>query len=135
MGDDMVVIFSFDTFTHNELLVGRLASDPGIPTSLGVGLQGLSAPCSALLAKALERELPTVGSLVPSIGRILYRFINSVTGCNKEVVKWRVGCIFEVMLKTRPSSWGGGISECALYKMSVKKCRGCIFKRSTILAE
>ncbi len=26
MGDDMVVIFLFDAFTHNELLAGRLVS-------------------------------------------------------------------------------------------------------------
>ncbi len=51
MGDDMVVTFSFDAFTRDELLAGRLASGPGIPTSSGVGLQGLSAPCSALVGK------------------------------------------------------------------------------------
>ncbi len=96
MAGDMVVAFSFDAFTRNELLAGRLASDPGIPTSSGVGLRGLSAPCSALLARALERELPTVGLLVSSIGRILYRFVDSNTGCDKGVGNWRFGCIFKV---------------------------------------
>ncbi len=108
MGDDMVVIFSFDAFTHDELLVGRLASDPGIPTPSEVGLRGLSVPCLALLAKALEQELPTVGSLVSSIGRILYRFVDSGTGCDKEVGEWHVGRIFEVVPTTHPLEGGGG---------------------------
>ncbi len=98
MGDDMVVIFSIDAFTCDELLAGRL-----------VGFGGLRQPDSS-------RE----NLLVPLMGRILYRFIDSDTGCEIEVVEWHVGRIFEVVLKTRPSSWGGGISECALYKMSVK---------------
>ncbi len=130
MGDDMVVTFSFDAFTRDELLARRLASDPGTPTSSGVGLQGLSVPCSALLAKALEQELPTVGSLVSSIGRILYRFINSNTGCDKEVVSWRVGRIFEVVLKTRPSSGGGGVYQIGVYKNFLKK-KGVIFNKKT----
>ncbi len=37
MGDDMVVVFSFDAFIRDELLAGRLASDPGVPMSSVVG--------------------------------------------------------------------------------------------------
>ncbi len=54
------------------------------------------------------------------MGRILYWFVDSVTGSNKEVGKWRIGHIFEVVLKTRPTAGGGGISKCTLCKMSVK---------------
>ncbi len=54
------------------------------------------------------------------MGRILYRFVDSDTGCNKEVVSWCVGSIFEVMLKTCPAREGGGISECVVDKLSVK---------------
>ncbi len=120
MADDMVVVFSFDAFTRDELLARRLASDPGVPTSSGVGLWRLSALCSALSARVLEWVLPTVGSLVPSTGRIRYWFVDSDTGCDKEVGKWCVGHKFEVVLKTRPAVGGRGISECMLYKMSVK---------------
>ncbi len=98
MGDDMVVIFSIDAFARDELLAGHL-----------VGFGGLRQPDSS-------RE----NLLVPLMGRILYRFVDSDTGCEIEVVEWHVGRIFEVILKTPPSSWGGGISECMLYKMSVK---------------
>ncbi len=93
----MVVVFLIDVFTRDELLAGRL-----------VGFGRLRQPAS-----------PRESSSVSLTGRILYRFVNSGTGCGIEVVEWRVGHIFEVVL-TRPSSWGGGISECALSKMSVK---------------
>ncbi len=87
MGDDMVVVFSIDAFTHDELLASRL-----------VGFGGLRQPASS-------RE----NLLVSSTRRILYRFVDSGTGCKMEVVEWRVGRIFKVMLKTRPSSGGGYI--------------------------
>ncbi len=86
MADDMVVVFSFSTFTRNELLVGRLVS-----------FGGLRQPDSSRRS-----------SSVSSTGRILYQFIDSGTGCEIEVGKWRLGCIFEVMLETHPSSGGGG---------------------------
>ncbi len=59
MGDDMVVIFSFDAFACNELLAGRLVS----------------------FGRALTTRsfVPTEGSLVSSIRRILYRFVDSNT--------------------------------------------------------
>ncbi len=98
MADDVVVVFSSADFARDELLSGHL-----------VGFGGLRQPGSS------KEKL-----LVPSSGRILYRFIDSGTGCNKEVGSWRFGHIFEVMLKTRPAREGGGISECTLYKMSVK---------------
>ncbi len=98
MADDVVVFFSFDAFTRDELLARHL-----------VGFGRLRQP-----------ELSTESSLVSSIRRILYQFIDSGTGCEIEVGKWHVGRIFEVVLKTRPSLWGGGVSECVLYKMSVK---------------
>ncbi len=96
--DDMVVVFSFDTFTHDELLAGRLASDPGIPTSSVVGSLELSAPCPATVvafACALAGGLfnPLRGSskegklLVSSIRRIPYQFVNSNTGAQVEVIK------------------------------------------------
>ncbi len=86
MGDDMVVVFSIKAFACDELLAGRL-----------VGFGGLRQPDSS-----------TENLLVPSTGRIPYRFVNSNTGCDKEVGKWRIGRIFEVVVKTRPSSGGGG---------------------------
>ncbi len=90
MADDVVVVFLIDVFARNELLAGHL-----------VGFGGLRQPESS-------RE----NLLVPSMGRILYQFVNSDTGCKIEVGTWRVSCIFEVVLKTRPSSGGRGISEC-----------------------
>ncbi len=98
MADDMVVIFSIDAFACDELLAGHL-----------VGFGGLRQPASS-------RE----SSLVSSTGRILYQFVDSDTGCDKEVDKGCFGCILEVMLKTCPAREGGGISECALNKVSVK---------------
>ncbi len=59
-GDDMVVVFSFNAFTRDELLARCLASNPGIPTSSVVGSLGLSAPCPATVvafACALGRQL------------------------------------------------------------------------------
>ncbi len=99
MGDDMVVAFSFDAFAHDELLARRLVSFGGALTT----------------RSSFSRE----NSLVPSTGRILYRFVDSDTGCNKEVVDWRFGHIFEVVEKAHPICEGGGISEC-VFKMSVK---------------
>ncbi len=98
MADNMVVVFSIDAFARDELLASRL-----------VGFGGLRQPDSS-------RER----SLVSSTGRILYRFVNSNTGCKVEVIRWRIGRIFKVVLKTRPSSGGRGISECVLDNLSVK---------------
>ncbi len=69
MRDDVVVIFSIVAFTHNELLAGHLVSFERAPTTQGVG--------------SVE------SSLVSSIGRILYWFVNSNTGGQlvMEVVK------------------------------------------------
>ncbi len=89
----MVVVFLFDAFTCNELLAGRLVS-------FG----------RALTTRSL---VPRENSLVSSIGRILYWFIDSNTG------DWAV---VEVV-KTCPSSRGGGIFECAIGRMSVKICK------------
>ncbi len=59
---------------------------------------------------ALTTQFSTEKSLVPSIGRILYRLVDSNTGDRS---------VYEVV-KTRPSSWGRGIFECAVGKMSVR---------------
>ncbi len=87
MGDDMVVIFSFDAFTHNELLAGRLVSFGGALTTWS--------------------SFSTEGSLVSSIGRILYRLFDSNTGGGRVEV-----------IKAHPETWGGGIFECAIDKVS-----------------
>ncbi len=88
MGDDMVVIFSFDAFARNELLAGRLVSFGGALTT--------------------RSSIPRERSLVSSIGRILYRLFDSNTGGDRvEVVK---AC---------PKTWGRGIFECAVDKVSV----------------
>ncbi len=83
----MVVAFSFDAFTRGELLAGRLVSFGGALTT---------------------RSLVSIeGSLVSSIGRILYQLFNSNTG----------GDWVEVV-KARPETWGGGIFKCAIDKVS-----------------
>ncbi len=129
----MVVVFSFDAFTRDELLAGRLASNPGVPTSSVVGSLGLSAPSPATdvafacaLAGGSFNPLRGVSStegnsLVSSIGRIVYQFVDSDTGCGIEVVMWHFGRILEVVLKTHPVHEGRGISECAIDKTSVCK--------------
>ncbi len=89
MGNDMVVVFSFDAFTRDELLAGRLVS----------------------FGRALTTQLlvSREKSLVPSIGRILYRLFDSNTGDGRvEVVK---AC---------PEMWGRGIFECTIDKVSVR---------------
>ncbi len=64
----MVGDFSFDAFTHDELLAGCLVSFGGARTT-----------CSSV---------STEESLVSSIGRILYRLFDSNTGGGQvEVVK------------------------------------------------
>ncbi len=78
MGGDMVVTFSFDAFTHDELLAGRLVSFGGALTT--------------------RSFVSTEESLVSSIGRIPYRLVDSNTG------GWSVGEV----AKARPSSWGQG---------------------------
>ncbi len=68
MGDDMVVIFSFNAFARDELLAGRLVSFGGALTT--------------------RSSFSTEESLVSSIGRILYWLVNSNTGGGQvEVVK------------------------------------------------
>ncbi len=73
MAGDMVVTFLIDAFTRDELLAGRL-----------VGFGGLQQPGSS-------REK----SLVSSIGRILYRLVDSNTGGQSvsEVVETALSCI------------------------------------------
>ncbi len=68
MGDDMVVVSSFDAFTRDELLARRLVSFGGALTT----------------HSSFSRER----SLVSSIGSILYRLFDSNTGGGQvEVVK------------------------------------------------
>ncbi len=70
MGDDMVVIFSFDAFARNELLARRLVSFGGALTT--------------------QSSFSTEGSLASSTGRILYQLFDSNTGGDQvEVVKAR----------------------------------------------
>ncbi len=70
MGDDMVVTFSFDAFTRDELLAGCLVSFGGALTT--------------------RSSVPTEELLVSSMGRILYRLFDSNTGGGQvEVVKAR----------------------------------------------
>ncbi len=88
MGDDMVVVFLFDAFAHDELLAGRLVSFGGALTT-----------CSSV-----SREK----SLVSSIRRILYQLVDSNTGGGRVEV-----------VKARPETWGRGIFECAVGKMSI----------------
>ncbi len=99
MGDDMVVAFLFDAFARDELLAGRLVSFGGALTT--------------------RSFVSTETSLVPSIGRILYRLFGSNTGGGRVEV-----------VKARPETWGGGIFECAVNKMSV-----CDIKVSDRLTE
>ncbi len=88
----MVVVFSFDAFAHDELLAGRLASNPGIPMSSVVGSLGLSALASALSVKALQ-WLSRGKSLVSLIRRILYQFVDSNTGGRVGVVETTLSCV------------------------------------------
>ncbi len=94
----MVGDLLFNAFARSELLAGRLA---------GCAVLGSAAP--------LSREESVMSQ------RMLYQFVDSNTGGHSEmeVGNWRLGCILVEV--TRPSSWGRGISECALYKMSVGK--------------
>ncbi len=87
MGDDMVVVFSFDAFTRTELLAGRLVSFGG-----------------ALTTRSLFSKEESLASL---IGRILYRLFNSNTGGGRVEV-----------VKARPETWGGGIFDCTIDKVS-----------------
>ncbi len=87
MGDDMVVVFSFDAFARDELLAGHLVSFGGALTT--------------------QSSFSIEKSLVSSSGRILYRLFDSNTG----------GGWVEVV-KTRPETWGGGIFECTIDKVS-----------------
>ncbi len=80
MGDNMVVVFSFDAFARNELLAGRLVSFGGALTT--------------------RSSVSTERSSVSLMGRILYRLFDSNTGGGRvEVVKARPetrgGGIFE----------------------------------------
>ncbi len=71
MGDDMVVVFSFDAFARNELLARRLVSFGGALTT--------------------RLSFSTEESLVSSIGRILYQLFDSNTGGGRvEVVEARL---------------------------------------------
>ncbi len=71
MGDDMVVVFSFDAFTCDELLAGRLVSfGRALTTRTSFSIEDL---------------------LVSSIGRIRYWLFDSNTdGERVEVVKSRL---------------------------------------------
>ncbi len=88
MGDNMVVVSSFDAFARDELLAGRLVSFGGALTT--------------------RSSVPRERSLVSSMGSILYWLFNSNTG----------GGRVEVM-KARPKTWGRGIFECVIGKVSV----------------
>ncbi len=100
MGDDMVVIFSFDAFACDELLAGRLVSFGRALTT--------------------HSSISTEKSLVSLIRSILYQFVDSNTG-GRSVVE---------VVRTCPSSWGGGIFKCVIGKMSV-----CNIKVSDWLTE
>ncbi len=68
MGDNMVVVFLFDAFTHDELLARRLVSFGGALTT--------------------RSSVSTERSLVSSTGRILYQLFDSNTGGGRvEVVR------------------------------------------------
>ncbi len=89
MGDDMVVVFSFDAFTRDELLARHLVSFGGaLTTWLSVSTKRLS---------------------VSSTERILYQLFDSNTGGGRVEV-----------IKAHPKTWGGGIFECVIGKMSVR---------------
>ncbi len=88
MGDDMVVVFSFNAFARNELLAGCLVSFGGALTT--------------------QSSVSTERSLVSSIRRILYRLVDSNTG----------GQSVGEVIKAHPETWGGGIFKCAVCKMS-----------------
>ncbi len=80
MGNDMVVVFSFNAFTHDELLAGHLVGFGRAPTT--------------------RSSFSTEKLLVSSIGRILYWLFNSNTGGGRvEAMKARPemwgGGIFE----------------------------------------
>ncbi len=87
MGDDMVVVFSFNAFACNELLARRLVGFGGAPTT--------------------RASFSTEDSLVSSIGRILYQLFDSNTGGGQVEV-----------VKAHPETWGGGIFECTVNKVS-----------------
>ncbi len=93
MGDNMVVVFSFDAFTRDELLARCLVSFGGALTT-----------CASVSTEKL---------LVPSMGRILYQLFDSNTG----------GGQVEVVKAPALKMWGGGIFECAIGRMSVKICK------------
>ncbi len=121
----MVGAIPLTTFTCDELLAERLA-DRSAPRFVG-----LSAPCPATvvafacaLAGSSVNPLrgidPTkVVSLVMS-QKTSYLFVDSSTGGERrmEVVWWRLGHIFEVVV-TCPTVGSRGISECTVNKMSV----------------
>ncbi len=70
----------------------------------------LLARCLVSFGGALttRSSVSTEKSLVSSIGRILYRLFDSNTGGGQVEV-----------VKARPKTWGGGIFECVVDKVSV----------------
>ena len=106
----MVVAFSIDAFTCDELLAGQLASR--------VAEVSPTLACMCVWGHA---TIPRLGetsteSLVKSMSLRMSYWLFDSKGAQVEVVDWHVGRVLSVSLKaivkTCPARGDGGIAEC-----------------------